>query len=220
MLQSCGHRKGAAFLTCSAEQALKKISGQPIFYTQYKFLSILGDSSVTHEARSTLRNAHAWLLAEQSKRAFSRENLFFLAFFPNLNLLSYLILGHQKVLDVRLPEVRQCLISQFSSESGVRGRTCFTSLTHGTAAGSLLSLQTHAEKKIKNANFLFKLTLVRCLCHIASYYVHNLSMLWNLILGVVIWQSKKNLTWKKIHVFNLSFWIRIQQFYIYLLAKR
>lgn len=147
MLQSCGHRKGAAFLTCFAEQALKKISGQPIFSTQYKFLSILGDSSVTHKAHSTLHNAHAWLLAEQPKCAFSRENTqenwkiyFFLAFFPNLNLLSYLILGHQKVLDVRLPEVRQYLTSQFSSESDVRGRTCFTSLTHGTAAGSLLSL--------------------------------------------------------------------------------
>lgn len=45
MLWSSGHRKRAAPLTCFAEQALEKISGQPIFYTQYKFLSILGDSN-------------------------------------------------------------------------------------------------------------------------------------------------------------------------------
>lgn len=55
-------------------------------------------------------------------------------------------------------------------------------------------VDTSREKDLKMQIFLFKLTRVRYFCHVASHYAHNLSILWNLILCIVIRQLKKNLT--------------------------
>ena len=116
--RSSEHRKRAVFLTLFAEQTFRKISGQPIFYTQNKFLSILSDSPVTREAHSTLHNASrcqpdCWqsnLNVLFPEKTWERPGKpLFSCFFPNLHLLSYLVLRRQNVLDVRLPEVRTIL---------------------------------------------------------------------------------------------------------------
>lgn len=81
-----------------AGQTFRKASGQPIFYPQNNFLSILSDSPVTHKAHSTLHSTSGFqpvsratsMCFSQTKHARDLEKtpfFFFLSLFPNLHLL-------------------------------------------------------------------------------------------------------------------------------------
>ena len=150
----------------------------------------------------------ASLSVEQPKGAFPRENkqetwktsFFFLAFPPNLCLLSCLVLRRQNTLDVRLPEVRATLDPTVLFWARFEGHNLFhvadTWHCHWIT-GEIIG--TRREKDLKMQMIFFKLKCIRCLCHIALLLFsqsHNI-MKSNVILGVLIWQSKKILSWKK-----------------------
>lgn len=81
-----------------AEQTFRKASGQPIFYPQNNFLSVLSDSPVTHKVHSTLHNTSGFQPVSRATSVLFTDKtckrpgknyflFFFLSLFPNLHLL-------------------------------------------------------------------------------------------------------------------------------------